>query len=145
MSYGLTDIIINHNVKPLTKYIISHNLVVSGVYSQFFLGQTIQLKDLLDRFTRKVVDENYQDNYLKIANIFNIVLSWVLVDNLDIWNAFPWGAYTYGTLTHYILKLPTIKKGMKGRYYFYGSGWVLRVIFAYPIYQIFIATHQVLF
>ncbi|KAH6787710.1 hypothetical protein C2S52_007262 [Perilla frutescens var. hirtella] len=76
-----------------------------GVFTRFcHSNEKPRIMDLLKRFNDGVVDANH-DDYLKVANILVLYyfalgyddhrvmesFAWVLVDNLDEWNRFPWG------------------------------------------------------
>ncbi|KAH6808167.1 hypothetical protein C2S51_029275 [Perilla frutescens var. frutescens] len=112
-----------------------------GVFTRFCpRNEKPRIMDLLNRFKDGVVDANH-DDYLKVANILALYyfalgyddhrvvesFAWVLVDNLDEWNRFPWGSYTYTTLRHYVSLLPSTKSKLKKSYHFYGPVWALQV------------------
>ena len=48
---------------------------------------------------------------------------WALVHDLDAFNRFPWGAYSYRVMTHYTRNCP----GKASKYSFYGPAWALYV------------------
>ncbi|KAH6817920.1 hypothetical protein C2S51_001523 [Perilla frutescens var. frutescens] len=61
---------------------------------------------------------------------------WVLVEDQDRWNSFPWGAYAFSLLEHYMSLVPSTEVELKRKfkkteekqrlsYHFYGPVWAL--------------------
>ncbi|KAH6827702.1 hypothetical protein C2S53_019084 [Perilla frutescens var. hirtella] len=98
-------------------------------------------EDLLQIFKERHVSGAADDDYLKVANILALYsfrlgydpsrrvesFAWALVDDLDAWNNFSWGVYTFTSLLHYISLLPKTKKGCGTKYHFYGPAWALQI------------------
>ncbi|KAH6786565.1 hypothetical protein C2S52_006117 [Perilla frutescens var. hirtella] len=98
--------------------------------------------DLFDIFEEGHVNGADENDYLKVANILALYcfglgfdvsrkvesFAWALVEDLDAWNNFSWGAYTYTSLLHYISILPKTKKGCGTKYHFYGPIWAYEAI-----------------
>lgn len=118
-----------------------HEPMGLGTYMRFTGGMRIRVNELLTRFTEKNVDVSIEEDYLKAANIlalYSFVLAsserkkidpwvWVMVDNLALWNRFPWGTYSYGILRHYIREFPTHRNFMSAKLHFYGPWWALKM------------------
>lgn len=128
----------------------THEVPSDGVYSRFCKGHPITIKELLKRFNSKQMCVSAKD-YLKVAHILALYLMalgyypywkvdewvWVLIEDLDSWNRFPWGAYTYQALMHSVsllpkrrktsMLLPKRRKASMEQYQFHGPVWALQV------------------
>ncbi|XP_057799946.1 uncharacterized protein LOC131015547 [Salvia miltiorrhiza] len=83
------------------------------------------------------------DDYLKAAQLlmfYQMVLCrddipierwvWALVEDIEEWNDFPWGAYSFQVLCHYISLLPKKPEHIankKKTYHFFGPVWALQI------------------
>ena len=92
-----------------------------GVYHRHFAGLTVKVDALRALFTADPFGMVAADA-LKLAKIllFYCLLMgvdgksysveawvWELVEDEECWESFPWGAYTYKNLFHYICEVPT--------------------------------------
>lgn len=98
-------------------------------------------KELWAIFKNKKIDCTQQEDYLKVAHmlmLWYMVLgysnerkleSWmfVLADDLSSWNRFPWGAYSYMALVHYINHIPTTLATLGPTLNLSGPIWALMV------------------
>ncbi|KAH6815760.1 hypothetical protein C2S51_020580 [Perilla frutescens var. frutescens] len=104
-----------------------------------------------DRFKELGMTRDAAD-YVKVANIlfvYRMILCldqyryvdpwvWALAEDVERWNTFPWGAYSYQSLMHYIGLIPRTREAMggkgSGQYHFYGPIWALqsRVVMLEP-------------
>ncbi|KAH6771068.1 hypothetical protein C2S52_015871 [Perilla frutescens var. hirtella] len=80
-------------------------------------------------------------DYVKVANIlfvYRIIFCldqkrvvdpwvWVLVEDAERWNSFPWGAYSYQMLIILPCKREAIGGKGQGTYHFYGPIWALQI------------------
>lgn len=119
----------------------SHEMPKGGVCKRFFKGRPITVKELWKNFNLQRVGRSSED-YLKVAYILALYLMvlgygqpkmvdqwvWVLAEDLDSWNRFPWGAYTYQALVHYVSFLPKSRACSGELYYFIGPAWALQVL-----------------
>lgn len=142
MSYGdyalVTGLLFGSSTFDLSA---GHDSSGRGHYMRFTNGVPIRVNELLKKFTDAVVDHAYQEDYLKVANILVLHLFvlgfeerkkidqwvWVLSDDLDGWNVFPWGSYSYGLLLHHIGKFPVFLNKVTPKLHFYGPVWALQV------------------
>lgn len=120
---------------------VEHDSFGMGHYMRFTNGILIRVSELLKKFTEAVVDHTYHEDYLKVANILALYLFvlgfedrkkidqwvWVLSDDLNRWNVFPWGSYSYGLLLHHIGKFPVFPDKVTPRLHFYGPVWALQM------------------
>lgn len=116
-----------------------------GVYNQALGGAPVSVFDLWKKFNGRHISGSSLD-YLKVANVLFLYLMlfgydperiiegwvWVLVEDIARWNNFPWGAYTFQVLLHYIRKVPVHASRFSKRfsYHFYGPVYAL-LIWAY--------------
>ncbi|KAH6763844.1 hypothetical protein C2S51_015093 [Perilla frutescens var. frutescens] len=116
-----------------------------GVYNQALGGVPVSVFDLWKKFNGRHISGSALD-YLKVANVLFLYLMlfgydpermiegwvWVLVEDIARWNSFPWGAYTFQVLLHYIRKVPvhTSRLSKRKSYHFYGPVYAL-LIWAY--------------
>ncbi|XP_057810208.1 uncharacterized protein LOC131024696 isoform X2 [Salvia miltiorrhiza] len=115
---------------------LQHDCSRVEAYRRFCGGRTMTIHALIKRvcnLDRRVDDED-GSLYLRAVLVcvaHTIVLGldtrvqpwlWVLVDDLDAFDRFPWGAYSYKTLCHYTTEIGTGEK-----YHFYGPSWALYV------------------
>lgn len=122
----------------------SHDKLKNGVCKQFFKkGRPISVQELWKKFKTKGLlrGSAEDDDYLKVAHVLALYLMvlgygeakvadqwvWVLAEDLDLWNGFPWGAYSYQALMHYVTLLPKSTAGLGQGYRFLGPGWALLV------------------
>ncbi|KAH6761911.1 hypothetical protein C2S52_019344 [Perilla frutescens var. hirtella] len=114
------------------------------VYHRLFEGKRTTIKQMEDRFKDLGMARDAAD-YVKVANIlfvYRMILCldqyryvdpwvWALAEDVERWNSFPWGAYSYQSLMHYIGLVPKTRKVMggkgSGQYHFYGPIWALQV------------------
>ncbi|KAH6780339.1 hypothetical protein C2S52_011576 [Perilla frutescens var. hirtella] len=118
-----------------------HDCSNVGAFRRFCGGKDLSIKELLDIFDGKVpklAKKATHDDYLKVANILALYFfslgydtprkverfAWVLVDDQEAWNRFPWGVYTYPALLYYISQFPM---STSKNYHFYGPVWALHV------------------
>lgn len=116
-----------------------------GVYHRALGGVPLSVFDLWKKFNGRQISGSSSD-YLKVANVLFLYLMllgydpermiegwvWVLVEDIAGWNSFPWGAYTFQVLLHYIRKVPVQSSRLSKRrsYHFYGPVYAL-LIWAY--------------
>ncbi|KAH6755665.1 hypothetical protein C2S53_010529 [Perilla frutescens var. hirtella] len=122
-----------------------------GVYKRVANGDSIVLRDLMRKFTECNIyedssnlpqdDSEEHDDYLKVANIIVLYFFflgfadsrkvenwvWILVDDLSAWNRFPWGAYLYRALIHYVSIVPMTRLEALPSYHLYGPMWALQI------------------
>ncbi|KAH6783715.1 hypothetical protein C2S52_008674 [Perilla frutescens var. hirtella] len=128
-----------------------HIVPSRSVYHRLFEGKRTTIKQMEDRFKQQGMARDASD-YVKVANIlfvyrmimcldqYRVVDPWVwaLAEDVERWNAFPWGAYSYQALMHYIGLVPRTRQAMGGKgsghYHFYGPIWALqsRVVILVP-------------
>ncbi|XP_057766938.1 uncharacterized protein LOC130987424 isoform X1 [Salvia miltiorrhiza] len=116
----------------------NHNLDEVEVFRRFSGGQShVKVSFLVDLFYNFKINDEDGSLHLKIAYIivlYGLLVGyetdktvehwvWALVDDLDKFNRFPWGAYSYNLLCHHAGKIFTSKK----QYKFYGPVWALHV------------------
>lgn len=115
-----------------------------GVCERFCGAKSINIKKLWERFNSRGVSGSAED-YLKVAHVLVLYLMvlgynrdriidewvWVLVEDLDSWNRFPWGAYSYQALIRYVSLLPKTRTGSVMKYDFYGPVWALQVCYMF--------------
>ncbi|KAH6790703.1 hypothetical protein C2S51_005709 [Perilla frutescens var. frutescens] len=115
-----------------------------SVFHRLFQGRRTTVTQLEERFRKKTMIRDVAD-YLKVANIlfvYRMIMCldhkrvvdpwvWALVEDDERWNAFPWGAYSYQMLMHFISILPCRREAMGGKgdgqYHFYGPIWALQI------------------
>lgn len=111
-----------------------HEPLGLGTYIRFTTDMRIQVAELLTRFADMNVNIGYEEDYLKAANILALyyfvlclddrkkIDPWVrvLVDNLELCDRFPWGAYSCGVLLHYVGDFPTMRTFFKKKSNFHG-------------------------
>ncbi|KAH6831600.1 hypothetical protein C2S53_010575 [Perilla frutescens var. hirtella] len=82
---------------------------------------------MYNKFTDKRL-ANHPPDYVKIANIlvvYRILFChdpshaidgwvWALVEDVDAWNSFPWGGYTFQMLMHFMSLIPRVRRAMGG-------------------------------
>lgn len=114
----------------------------NGIYQRLLGAAPISIKDLEKKFIGQHIGGS-ADDYLKVANILVLYLMligydtrrhieewvWVLVEDAAQWNSFPWGAYTFQVLMHYIRTLPIHPSDLsaKNSYGFHGPVFALQV------------------
>lgn len=113
-----------------------------GVYHRALGGAPLSVFDLWKKFNGRHISGSSSD-YLKVANVLFLYLMllgydpermiegwvWVLVEDIAQWKNFPWGAYTFQVLLHYIRKVPVQSSRLSKRrsYHFYGPVYALLV------------------
>ncbi|KAH6776223.1 hypothetical protein C2S52_013784 [Perilla frutescens var. hirtella] len=111
-----------------------------GVYQRVCRGQPISLQTLYTRFSNHEI-EDHNDN-VKVAQIIALYFFalayderrivdnfiWVLVDDEDAWNKFPWGSYTYQALMHYINLVPNTRVECGPHYHLFGPVWAIQLL-----------------
>ncbi|KAH6807764.1 hypothetical protein C2S51_028872 [Perilla frutescens var. frutescens] len=121
-----------------------HIVPSRSVYHRLFEGKRTTIKQMEDRFKELGMARDAAD-YVKVANIlfvYRMILYldqyryvdpwvWALAEDVERWNSFPWGAYSYQSLMHYIGLVPRTREAMggkgSGQYHFYGPIWALQV------------------
>lgn len=110
-----------------------------GVAVRVCEGNNISADDLDKKFSGNLIED--EDDIIRVANILVLwyfVLGyqgkkilenwiWALVDDLDAWNRFPWGSYSYGALHHYINSLGHTSKQIGSSLNVQAPAWVLQV------------------
>ncbi|XP_042023711.1 uncharacterized protein LOC121770986 isoform X2 [Salvia splendens] len=120
----------------------SHEIPPEGLFMRLWKGRPITANHLWGLFNLQHLSMSPED-YLKVAHVLAMHLMalgydqskriepwvWVLVEDLDQWNSFPWGAYTYQALVHFVSILPTKRGNIKHRLRYFVSGpvWALQV------------------
>ncbi|KAH6804329.1 hypothetical protein C2S51_032576 [Perilla frutescens var. frutescens] len=122
-----------------------HIVPSRSVYHRLFEGKRTTIKQMEERFKELGMARDAAD-YVKVANIlfvYRMILCldqyryvdpwvWALAEDVERWNSFPWGAYSYQSLMHYIGLIPRTREAMggkgSGQYHFYGPIWALQVI-----------------
>ncbi|KAH6766317.1 hypothetical protein C2S52_017300 [Perilla frutescens var. hirtella] len=122
-----------------------HIVPSRSVYHRLFEGKRTTIKQMEDRFKELGMARDAAD-YVKVANIlfvYRMILCldqyryvdpwvWALAEDVERWNSFPWGAYSYQSLMHYIGLVPRTREAMDGKgsgqYHFYGPIWAFQVI-----------------
>ncbi|XP_057770254.1 uncharacterized protein LOC130990071 [Salvia miltiorrhiza] len=115
----------------------NHDLSGVEVFNKFNCDEShVKLSTLIDLFENFEIDDEDGSLYLRIAYIivlYGMLVGyetdktiehwvWALVDDLDAFNQFPWGAYTYNLLCYY-----TTNCKSKKQYKLYGPVWALHV------------------
>ncbi|KAH6776274.1 hypothetical protein C2S52_013835 [Perilla frutescens var. hirtella] len=121
-----------------------HIIPSRSMYHRLFEGKRTTIKQMEDRFKELGMARDAAD-YVKVANIlfvYRMILCldqyryvdpwvWALAEDVERWNSFPWGAYSYQSLMHYIGLIPRTREAMggkgSGQYHFYGPIWALQV------------------
>lgn len=120
----------------------SHEMPPEGLFMRLRKGRPVTAEHLWGLFNLQRMSMSPED-YLKVAHVLALHLMalgydqsrriepwvWVLVEDLDQWNSFPWGAYTYQALVHSVSILPTKRGNIKHRlrYFISGPVWALQV------------------
>ncbi|KAH6801970.1 hypothetical protein C2S51_033416 [Perilla frutescens var. frutescens] len=111
----------------------------------------LRVNDLLERFRTYSLGDDIMD-YVMVANVLFLHTMifgydqthmiddwvWVLVEDQDRWNSFPWGAYAFSLLQHYMGLVPSTEVELRRKfkktkekarlsYHFYGPVWALLV------------------
>ncbi|KAH6818896.1 hypothetical protein C2S51_002499 [Perilla frutescens var. frutescens] len=120
-------------------------------YSRELNKTPLRVKDLLERFMTYSLGDDLMD-YVMVANVLFLHTMifgydqtymiddwvWVLAEDRDRWNSFPWGAYAFSLLTHYMSLVPSTKMELRRKfkkteenarlsYHFYKPVWALLV------------------
>ncbi|KAH6819809.1 hypothetical protein C2S53_007316 [Perilla frutescens var. hirtella] len=121
-----------------------HIVPSRSVYHRLFEGKRTTVKQMEDRFKAERMARDAPD-YVKVANIlfvYRMILCldqyrvvdpwvWALAEDVERWNSFPWDAYSYQMLMHFIGLVPRTRQAMggkgSGQYHFYGPIWALQV------------------
>ena len=116
-----------------------HRIPKNGVHATHF-KKPIKVDDLRKSFKLKDMGEDPED-YIKVANLLvyyywllcrdkQVVKNWAwaLVEEPEEWELFPWGAYAYLNLIHYIKHTAVADQQTEKRlYHFYGAVWALQI------------------
>ncbi|KAH6778008.1 hypothetical protein C2S51_009320 [Perilla frutescens var. frutescens] len=115
-----------------------------SMYHRLFEGKRTTIKQMEDRFKELGMARDAAD-YVKVTNIlfvYRMIMCldqyryvdpwvWALAEDVERWNSFPWGAYSYQSLMHYIGLVPRTREAMggkgSGQYHFYRPIWALQV------------------
>lgn len=119
-----------------------------SLYTREWENNKVCVDDLLTRFTGKKIGNN-PDDYVKVAKILFVYFvllgkdpkktmvsdwMWILVEDEEAWDSFPWGSYSYQVLLHYLKKIKTHPAGTKRESYsLYGFTTTFLVSFKFPI------------
>lgn len=121
-----------------------HDIPERGIFHRLFKGKRTTIGDMLAKFQNQGLADHPQD-YVKVANILFVYLMlfcidtsraieswvWALVEDVESWNSFPWGAYSFKMFMHFMSLVPKTREAMGGRgqgaYHFYGPIWILQV------------------
>lgn len=120
----------------------SHEMPKDGVCKRCFRGRSITIGELMEKFNSQSVRDGSPQDYLKVANVLALYLMvlgydqhktvenwvWVPVGDLDSWNRFPWGAYSYQAFRYYVGTLPTTREGFDRLNSLFGPMWALQVL-----------------
>ncbi|XP_057773355.1 uncharacterized protein LOC130992646 isoform X2 [Salvia miltiorrhiza] len=113
-----------------------HDVRNVKVFRTFCGGHQIRIAELVDTLNTFRIDDLDDSLHLRVAHVIVLygmllgyesdkyVASWIwaMVDDLDDFSRFPWGVYSYQTLSHYTYKCKPKKK-----YHFYGPVWALHI------------------
>lgn len=107
-------------------------------FNLFTRGGDVTIADLLKTFTdeKKRLNDPNGESYFQVAHILVLYLFilaydtnryvdywvWALVDDMDDFNSFPWGAYIFLTLKHYVKNI-----SRRNHYHFHGPVWAFHV------------------
>ncbi|KAH6775968.1 hypothetical protein C2S52_013529 [Perilla frutescens var. hirtella] len=97
----------------------AHPIPSRDIFYRLFEGKKTTVTQMYDKFTDKLL-ANHPPDYVKIANIlvvYRILFChdpsraidgwvWALVKDVDAWNSFPWGSYTFQMLMHFMSLIP---------------------------------------
>ncbi|KAH6812040.1 hypothetical protein C2S51_025802 [Perilla frutescens var. frutescens] len=121
-----------------------HIVPSRSVYHRLFEEKRTTIKQMEDMFKDLGMARDAAD-YVKVANIlfvYRMILCldqyravdpwvWALAEDVERCNSFPWDAYSYQSLMHYIGLVPRTREAMdekgSGQYHFYGPIWALQV------------------
>lgn len=97
----------------------NHNIPEGSLHTRMFRNAKVKVEDLFNEFEGKRLGDIAED-YLKAAKIlfvYYVLLGmdpkktnvahwmWVLVEDNDRWEKFPWGSYSYQHLIRYLKKI----------------------------------------
>lgn len=121
-----------------------HEISEDSFYHRVLGGEPTRLGELFARFMSFDLGLRV-DDYVKVAKVlvlYNMFIGydqphnidswiWSLVEDDDRFDSFPWEAYSYRVLMHYMTVIPKTAEGLASRkkksYHFYGLIWVLQV------------------
>ncbi|KAL3645715.1 hypothetical protein CASFOL_010895 [Castilleja foliolosa] len=122
-----------------------HDPPVNGLFFRHYKGQRVKMDDLRSDFTKGEF-RGSPDDALKVAKllIFYFLLfgrdgrhsyihnwAWTLVEDINQWETFIWGKYTYQYLLINLRRVPTkLQNPKRLHYHFYGYVWAF-LIWAY--------------
>ncbi|KAH6770983.1 hypothetical protein C2S52_015786 [Perilla frutescens var. hirtella] len=126
-----------------------HPIPERGIFYRVFEGKRTTIAQMSKRFFAQKLTKSSAD-YVKVANILFVyemlfcidsvraIDSWVwtLVEDVERWNSFPWGAYSFLMFMHFINLVPKSRAAMSGidpgTYHFFGPLWALQT-WAYEV------------
>ncbi|XP_057811255.1 uncharacterized protein LOC131025477 [Salvia miltiorrhiza] len=117
-----------------------HQIPANSIFYRYFGGRPTKVGTLKTKFKAKQLGKDPED-YIKAGNLLMYYLfllcrddvyieawAWTLVEDLDEWNWFPWGSYTYQVLLHYLSLAGTRDDVLKKpAYHFFGPVWALQI------------------
>ncbi|XP_057810212.1 uncharacterized protein LOC131024697 isoform X2 [Salvia miltiorrhiza] len=125
------------NYDPNSK---KHEISQTSMFCRISRGKRMKIDMLRHIFNAQEFGDNV-DDYLKAANIIflyhllicsgNVWIAdwvWALVEDVERWSSFPWGAYSYQILCHnmsILYKHPDFFTG--DTYHFFGPIWALQI------------------
>lgn len=117
----------------------THLIRPDSLFHRHFHAKETKVSELRNKFKERKLGDEMED-YLKAANLlvyYYFLLcrdkmsvenwAWALVEDFEQWDRFPWGAYTYQVLTHYIDTVALTPRQEEIDYHFYGPVWVLQL------------------
>ncbi|KAH6790040.1 hypothetical protein C2S51_005046 [Perilla frutescens var. frutescens] len=107
----------------------SHQISRRSFYSRELHKTPLRVKDLLERFRTYSLGDDLMD-YVMVANVLFLHTMifgydqthmiddwvWVLAEDRDRWNSFPWGAYAFSLLTHYMSLVPSTEVELRRKF-----------------------------
>ncbi|KAH6788591.1 hypothetical protein C2S51_003597 [Perilla frutescens var. frutescens] len=107
----------------------SYEIPRRSFYSRELNKTPLRVKVLLERFRTYSLGDDVMD-YVLVANVLFVHTMifgydqthmtddwvWVLVEDQDRWNSFPWGAYAFSLLTHYMSLVPSTEVELRRKF-----------------------------